>query len=84
MRNPYRLLQSTHKANCKNSLIFLRNFGTCANNRVDTQLYAGHPYKNLTTMEWDLELEMWLHFIQAFAKRILLKTGFQSENAVKA
>ena len=27
---------------------------------------------------------MWLHFSQAFAKRILLKTGFQSENAVKA
>jgi len=36
MRNPYKLLQSTHNATCKNILIFVRNFGTCANNRVST------------------------------------------------
>ena len=58
MRNPYRLLQSTHKANCKNSLIFLRNFGTCANNRVTGK--AGKPElttKPLTTSGqfWDIQ-----------------------------
>ena len=38
MRNPYRLLQSTQNATCKNILIFRRKFGTCAYNRVSGNL----------------------------------------------